>query len=125
MYLYSGSVHQILDAHQHYVQGVAWDPLAKYIASLSSDRTCRIYVNKPQSKAKGNEKMNYVCQHVIAKAEPQIVDESKVRNEPIFNIYIVGIPSCRYDKMIQMWMLCSQLNTIFFMTRHFHLSSEG
>ncbi|KAF7113373.1 hypothetical protein RHSIM_RhsimUnG0132800 [Rhododendron simsii] len=80
-----GSVHQILDAHQHYVQGVAWDPLAKYIASLSSDRTCRIYVNKPQSKAKGNEKMNYVCQHVIAKAEPQIVDESKSVKHHLFH----------------------------------------
>ncbi|KAM7513788.1 hypothetical protein LguiA_003371 [Lonicera macranthoides] len=56
-----GSVHQILDAHFHYVQGVAWDPLAKYAASLSSDRTCRIYVNKPQ-KTKGIEKINYEIQ---------------------------------------------------------------
>ncbi|CAL5364840.1 unnamed protein product [Camellia sinensis] len=70
-----GSVLQILDAHLHYVQGVAWDPLAKYVASLSSDRTCRIYVNKPQSKEKGNEKRNYVCQHVIAKSEHQMIDE--------------------------------------------------
>ncbi|PNX87428.1 chromatin assembly factor 1 subunit FAS2-like protein, partial [Trifolium pratense] len=36
---------QTLDTHAHYVQGVAWDPLGKYIASLSSDRTCRIYIN--------------------------------------------------------------------------------
>lgn len=77
MLLISGSVHQILDAHCHYVQGVAWDPLAKYVASLSSDRTCRIYVNKPQ-KTKGIERMHYVCQHVIAKAEQQPVDDSKV-----------------------------------------------
>ncbi|KAG6767437.1 hypothetical protein POTOM_028642 [Populus tomentosa] len=62
----------LLDGHFHYVQGVAWDPLAKYIASLSSDRTCRIYVNKPQTKTKGAEKMNYVSQHVIAKAEQQM-----------------------------------------------------
>lgn len=67
---------------------MAWDPLAKYIASLSSDRTCRIYVNKPQSKGKGNEKMNYVCQHVIAKVEPQAVDESKVR------ISLLYLPCC-------------------------------
>ncbi|KAM7517893.1 hypothetical protein LguiB_016855 [Lonicera macranthoides] len=71
-----GSVHQILDAHFHYVQGVAWDPLAKYAASLSSDRTCRIYVNKPQ-KTKGIEKINYVCQHVITRVEPQNTDDSK------------------------------------------------
>lgn len=72
-----GSVHQILDAHFHYVQGVAWDPLGKYAASFSSDRTCRIYINKP-SKAKGVERSNYVCQHVISKADSTVVDESKV-----------------------------------------------
>lgn len=77
-FLFSGSVHQILDSHAHYVQGVAWDPLAKYAASLSSDRTCRIYLNKPQSKGKSVEKMNYVCQHVISKAEMHSGDDSKV-----------------------------------------------
>lgn len=75
---FPGSVHQILDGHFHYVQGVTWDPLSKYAASLSSDRSCRIYINKP-SKMKGIEKMNFVCQHVIAKIESQTVDESKVR----------------------------------------------
>ncbi|XP_008798986.1 chromatin assembly factor 1 subunit FAS2 homolog isoform X1 [Phoenix dactylifera] len=72
-----GSVHQILDAHLHYVQGVAWDPLGHYVASLSSDRTCRVYMNKPQPKLKGCEKMNYVCQHVLAKSELQKLDDSK------------------------------------------------
>ncbi|KAL6967105.1 3-oxoacyl-[acyl-carrier-protein] synthase [Sarracenia purpurea var. burkii] len=80
-----GSVHQILDGHLHYVQGVAWDPIGKYIASLSLDRTCRIYVKKPQSKAKGNEKTNYVCQHVIAKLEPQMIDESKSVKNHLFH----------------------------------------
>ena len=75
----SGSVHQILDGHSHYVQGVAWDPLAKFLASLSSDRTCRIYVNKP-SKTKGNDRMNYSGQYVISRLEPQTTDESKVRS---------------------------------------------
>lgn len=75
---FSGSVNQILDGHCHYVQGVAWDPLAKFLASLSSDRTCRIYVNKA-SKTKGNDRTNYICQHVISKVEPQTADESKVR----------------------------------------------
>ena len=75
--LRSGSVHQILDGHQHYVQGVAWDPLSKYVTSLSSDRTCRIYVNKPQ-RTKDTERMNYVCQHVISKMERQTADDAKV-----------------------------------------------
>lgn len=33
----------VLRDHKHYVQGVAWDPLGVYVASLSSDRSCRIY----------------------------------------------------------------------------------
>lgn len=67
-----GVLHQILDAHLHYVQGVAWDPAGVYVASTSSDRTCRIHINKPQnSKGKGQERINYVCQHVITKAETQ------------------------------------------------------
>ncbi|KNA08086.1 hypothetical protein SOVF_165860 [Spinacia oleracea] len=79
-----GSVHQILDAHLHYVQGVAWDPLSKYVASLSSDRTCRIYVNKPQ-KAKGVERMNYACQHVIVKTEQQSADDTKGLKNHLFH----------------------------------------
>ncbi|XP_076885361.1 chromatin assembly factor 1 subunit FAS2-like isoform X2 [Bidens hawaiensis] len=82
-----GSVHQILDGHFHYVQGVAWDPLNKYAASLSSDRTCRIYAKKPQNKAKGSEKLslNYVCQHVLTKVEPQVAEESKSAKHHIFH----------------------------------------
>ncbi|CDP22270.1 unnamed protein product [Coffea canephora] len=79
-----GSVHQILDGHSHYVQGVAWDPLAKFLASLSSDRTCRIYVNKP-SKTKGNDRMNYICQYVISRLEPQTTDESKTAKNHLFH----------------------------------------
>ncbi|OIT28224.1 PREDICTED: chromatin assembly factor 1 subunit FAS2 [Nicotiana attenuata] len=78
-----GSVYQILDAHLHYVQGVAWDPLSKYAASLSSDRSCRIYINRP-SKTKGVEKLNFVCQHVIMKVEPQLPDESKSTKNHLF-----------------------------------------
>ncbi|XP_006659032.1 chromatin assembly factor 1 subunit FAS2 homolog [Oryza brachyantha] len=72
-----GSVQQKLEGHLHYVQGVAWDPLGQYVASLSSDRTCRIYANKPQGKSKNVEKMNFVCQHTLVKAEHQSPDESK------------------------------------------------
>ncbi|KAJ7945256.1 Chromatin assembly factor 1 subunit like, partial [Quillaja saponaria] len=85
-----GSVHQILDAHCHYVQGVAWDPLGKYVASLSSDRTCRIYANKPQ-KQRGNTKMNYVCQHIISKIELPLIDDSKSAKGHLF--YDETLPS--------------------------------
>ncbi|KAJ4715286.1 Chromatin assembly factor 1 subunit FAS2 [Melia azedarach] len=80
-----GSVVQMLDAHFHYVQGVAWDPLSKYVASLSSDRTCRIYAKKPQAKSKGVEKMNYSCQHVITKAGQQSNDDSKSARHHLFH----------------------------------------
>lgn len=79
IYLFQDLSIRWLDAHFHYVQGVAWDPLNKYAASVCSDRTCRIYVKKPQNKTKGSEKVNYVCQHVLAKVEPQVVEEVNVR----------------------------------------------
>ncbi|CAL1409294.1 unnamed protein product [Linum trigynum] len=81
-----GSVHQMLDAHQHYVQGVAWDPLGKYVASLSSDRTCRVYANKTKTKAKGVPEKSYVCQHVITKPEQQqqAKDNSKSTKTHLF-----------------------------------------
>ncbi|CAN0877415.1 Chromatin assembly factor 1 subunit FAS2 [Linum grandiflorum] len=80
-----GCVHQMLDGHLHYVQGVAWDPLGKYVASLSSDRTCRVYANasKTKAKSKGLEKP-YVCQHVISKAEQQSKDDSKSTKTHLF-----------------------------------------
>ncbi|KAJ1731905.1 Chromatin assembly factor 1 subunit [Coemansia biformis] len=34
---------QVLADHSHYVQGVAWDPLAQFVATQSSDRSLRIY----------------------------------------------------------------------------------
>lgn len=81
-----GAVQQILDAHLHYVQGVAWDPAGQYVASLSSDRTCRIYINKPQTaRAKSQEKLNYVCQHVIAKAELQKQDDGSSTKFHLFH----------------------------------------
>ncbi|RDX96214.1 Chromatin assembly factor 1 subunit FAS2, partial [Mucuna pruriens] len=75
---------QTLDAHAHYVQGVAWDPLGKYVTSLSSDRTCRIYMNKPH-KSKGIEKINYVCQQVISKADQPLLKDSKETKFHLFH----------------------------------------
>ncbi|XP_063237843.1 chromatin assembly factor 1 subunit B [Bacillus rossius redtenbacheri] len=33
----------ILSDHKGFVQGVAWDPKNQYVATLSSDRTCRVF----------------------------------------------------------------------------------
>lgn len=38
--------------HTHFVQGVAYDPLGVYVASMGSDRTVRVYARKPPPKAK-------------------------------------------------------------------------
>jgi len=38
-------VRQIAE-HNHYVQGVAWDPLNEFLATQSSDRACHIYTLK-------------------------------------------------------------------------------
>lgn len=98
----SGSVLQILDAHFHYVQGVAWDPLSKYVASLSSDRTCRIYANRP-TKSKGVEKMNYVCQHVITKAGQHSTDDSKVKELLIISsCFVVWMESNKPHSWVDM-----------------------
>jgi WD40 repeat protein len=34
---------QILSEQEGFVQGVAWDPKNKFVATLSSDRSCRVY----------------------------------------------------------------------------------
>ncbi len=33
-----------LEGHQHYVQGVGWDPLGHLLLTLSSDRTAKVRV---------------------------------------------------------------------------------
>lgn len=39
--LESGRARLRLEDHNHFVQGVAWDPLSRHIISQSADRTCR------------------------------------------------------------------------------------
>jgi len=41
---------QILEGHKHYVQGVCIDPKFKYIVTLSSDRTAKIYKHAKTKK---------------------------------------------------------------------------
>ena len=65
---------QILNDHQHFVQGVAWDPAGEFVASISSDRTCRIYSRQPASKKSKKRKITVVenlftCRQVLAKTE--------------------------------------------------------
>ena len=41
--IYIGSMVRQIAEHNHYVQGVAWDPLNEYVATQSSDRSVHIY----------------------------------------------------------------------------------
>lgn len=42
----SGQIVRQIAEHNHYVQGVAWDPLNEYIATQSSDRSVHVYTLK-------------------------------------------------------------------------------
>lgn len=42
----TGQLIRQIAEHQHYVQGVAWDPLNEYVATQSSDRSVHIYTLK-------------------------------------------------------------------------------
>ena len=34
---------QTLEGHKSYVKGIAWDPIGKYLASQSDDRTVKVW----------------------------------------------------------------------------------
>src|ERR1700761_1826428 len=42
----SGSMIRQIAEHNHFVQGVAWDPLNEFVATQSSDRSVHIYALK-------------------------------------------------------------------------------
>ncbi|KAM9343619.1 chromatin assembly factor 1 subunit B [Pholidichthys leucotaenia] len=48
----------ILNDHKSYVQGVTWDPLGQYVATLSSDRVMRVYSTHTKKKAFSISKMS-------------------------------------------------------------------
>ncbi|KAK2839890.1 hypothetical protein Q5P01_013630 [Channa striata] len=48
----------ILNDHKSYVQGVTWDPLGQYVATLSCDRVMRVYSTHTKKKAFCISKMN-------------------------------------------------------------------
>ena len=50
-------LHTLKESHQ-YVQGVAWDPMGRYIAALSCDRNLRIY---------STDNLKFKCVHTVSK----------------------------------------------------------
>lgn len=61
-------------------------------------------------------RFSYVCQHVLAKVEPQDIEEVKVRPHKEILIHSFFFLTLGYN--------CSLLNAIFSMIRHSHLSSR-
>eukprot|EP00898_Chlorokybus_atmophyticus_P003827 jgi/Chlat1/4445/Chrsp29S00330 len=87
---------------RHYIQGVAWDPVGKFLATQSCDRSCRVYAHglnakrgRGGGKSKGSTNL-YASQHVLAKtdlpqaataeaADPSKEDGKKPAKEYIFH----------------------------------------
>jgi WD40 repeat protein len=88
----SGNPQQVLKDHMHYVQGIAWDPIGQYFASISNDRTCRIYCNKPQNLKRKSEEQNiFTCQNVLVKAELVKQEELKQDEETSLKVKLLSI----------------------------------
>jgi WD40 repeat protein len=88
----SGNPQQVLKDHMHYVQGIAWDPIGQYFASISNDRTCRIYCNKPQNLKRKSEEQNiFTCQNVLVKAELVKQEELKQDEETTLKVKLLSI----------------------------------
>ena len=82
---------QILTEHEHYVQGVAWDPLDQHLVSVSCDRTVKVYSS--QATAKGGallhpaaessvktDERDYSCHTVITKRTHAHVASARARD---------------------------------------------
>ena len=57
-FLFLGKSINIFAEHKGFVQGVAWDPKNQFVATLSSDRNCRIYSLKTKKVV---QKLYQVC----------------------------------------------------------------
>lgn len=70
-----GKMERIYEDHTHYVQGVGWDPCGKFFASLSGDRTCRIYCRKNGRRGEKGGSPEFFCQQVMNKLEEEETNE--------------------------------------------------
>ena len=55
---------QEISEHEHFVQGVTWDPRDEFLVSMSGDRSARIYRAQPGGTGAGGE---YKCCNVLTK----------------------------------------------------------
>jgi len=62
IHFFLGKSQTIFSDHKGFVQGVAWDPKNQFVATLSSDRSCRVYSLKTK---KCVQKIQQVCKITI------------------------------------------------------------
>eukprot|EP00049_Salpingoeca_infusionum_P006733 m.110860 g.110860 ORF g.110860 m.110860 type:complete len:746 (+) comp13410_c0_seq1:173-2410(+) len=75
----SGQCLQTLKDHNQYVQGVAWSPLNNAIATMSSDRTCKLYRRSTQKKATSSTSAT----SATSATPPVFVLEGSLSNVPV------------------------------------------
>lgn len=67
--------------HTHFVQGVAYDPLGVYLASMSSDRSVRVFTRKDKPKLEILNKTKKIKYHTVqGKKQHLFADESTLQS---------------------------------------------
>lgn len=73
-----GTVTREISEHQHYVQGVAWDPLNQFIATQSSDRAVHLYqILRAQNEATSDVQLTSRHASVDLAAQGDAADREK------------------------------------------------
>lgn len=72
-----GAVLREISEHQHYVQGVAWDPRQKYLATQSSDRSVHLY-QVDHDVAKAHVHTQLVSRQNRSQLQARRTDEAQV-----------------------------------------------
>eukprot|EP00962_Isochrysis_galbana_P038116 scaffold13472_cov129-Isochrysis_galbana.AAC.3 len=68
-------VQQTMRDHEHYVQGVAWDPRGEFVVSVSCDRSARVYSNRTRKGAL----RDFTCTAAISKTRCSGPDATTLR----------------------------------------------
>ena len=84
-----GRVQQTIRDHEHYVQGVAWDPRGELVVSVSCDRSARIYSNHSR---KGGPR-DFTCTSAISKTRYTGLDPADILEMANIGENVGDVPS--------------------------------
>ncbi|EOD03923.1 hypothetical protein EMIHUDRAFT_221726 [Emiliania huxleyi CCMP1516] len=68
---------QQLRDHEHYVQGVCWDPRGELVASVSCDRSARVYKAQPAAGKGAAPSFTFTCAYSIQKTNLIVYDSQQ------------------------------------------------